>query len=119
MLGKDADPYGRLVARVTLDGKDASTSILGAGLGCTFHCYVIDRELDMVLTRAREGHLGFCASGAHQPCASRANQDLSPRGDRSEDFSTPRPLEVRDSRDMMLPGGRIARDSAGVTAALR
>jgi endonuclease YncB( thermonuclease family) len=75
VLGKDADPYGRLVARVSVDGKDASASILGAGLGCTFHRYVIDRELDMALTRAREGHLGFWASGAQQPpCVARESR---------------------------------------------
>ena len=71
VLGKDSDPYGRLVARVVVDGKDVSATILGAGLGCTFHRYVIDRELDRALARAREGHLGFWASGAQQPACVR------------------------------------------------
>ena len=46
-IGKDVDAYGRLVARVTVDGKDASATILAAGLGCTYHRYVSDPGLDM------------------------------------------------------------------------
>lgn len=71
-VGKDVDPYGRLVARIVVDGKDASASVLAAGLGCTFHRYVTDPALDGALARAREGRLGFWAAGAQQPrCVAR------------------------------------------------
>ena len=80
VLGKDSDPYGRLVARVIVDGKDASATILGAGLGCTFHRYVSDPALDMALARARDGHLGFWAAGAPRPaCVARESTVVAKR----------------------------------------
>src|SRR5436190_10097688 len=72
MTGKDIDVYGRLVARIVIDGHDASEAIIAAGLGCTFHRYVSDTLLDAALSRARAGHLGFWAAGARQPaCVAR------------------------------------------------
>lgn len=67
ITGKDVDVYGRLVARIVIDGNDASEAVIAAGLGCTFHRYVSDPLLDAALSRARAGHLGFWADGAHQP----------------------------------------------------
>lgn len=72
VVGKDVDPYGRLVARIAVDGKDASAAVLAAGLGCTFHRYVTDPALDSALVRARESRLGFWSAGAPQPpCVAR------------------------------------------------
>ncbi|MGH9382943.1 MAG: thermonuclease family protein [Vicinamibacterales bacterium] len=76
---KDVDAYDRLVARVSVDGKDASAAILAAGLGCTFHRYVSDAGLDLAQARARQGHLGFWATGAQQPaCVARELRSRRP-----------------------------------------
>jgi len=78
LTGKDVDVYGRLVARIVVDGKDASEAIIAAGLGCTFHRYAADPALDAALSRARAGHLGFWATGAKQPaCVAREAQTRS------------------------------------------
>lgn len=72
IVGKDVDPYNRLVARIVVDGKDASESLIAAGLGCTFHRYILDPSLDAALSRAQGAHLGFWANGARQPrCVAR------------------------------------------------
>ena len=75
IAGKDVDPYNRLVARIVVDGKDASESLIAAGLGCTFHRYLSDPVLDAALTRARSAHLGFWANGARLPrCVTRESR---------------------------------------------
>jgi micrococcal nuclease len=81
-VGKDVDAYGRLVARLTVDGKDASAAILSAGLGCTYHRYVSDPGLDMAQARARDSRVGFWAIGAQQPpCVAREKKAIvRPRG---------------------------------------
>jgi endonuclease YncB( thermonuclease family) len=76
-VGKHVDAYGRLVARVNVDGKDASAAILAAGLGCTYHRYVSDPGLDMAQARARDSRVGFWASGAQQPpCVAREKKAI-------------------------------------------
>jgi len=78
LTGKDVDVYGRLVARIVIDGKDASEAIIAAGLGCTFHRYAVDPALDAALSRAQAGHLGFWATGTKQPaCVAREAQTRS------------------------------------------
>jgi endonuclease YncB( thermonuclease family) len=80
VAGKEVDAYGRLVARILVDGKDASAAIVAAGLGCTFHRYVSDPALDSALTRARDGRVGFWATGAQQPpCVARELRSTSRR----------------------------------------
>src|SRR3990170_1648447 len=71
MTGKDVDVYGRLVARIVVDGKDASESIIAAGLACTYHRYIVDPALDAALDRAKAAKLGFWAAGARQPACVR------------------------------------------------
>ena len=72
VTGKDVDTYGRLVARVVVDGADASEAIIAAGVGCTFRRYVSDPALDAAQDRARAARLGFWAAGAQQPaCVAR------------------------------------------------
>jgi len=72
VLGKDVDVYGRLVARITVDGKDASETLIAAGLGCTFRRYVSDPALEAARSRAEAEHLGFWASGSRLPaCVAR------------------------------------------------
>lgn len=87
LVGKDVDPYNRLVARIVVDGKDASESLIAAGLGCTFHRYIADPALDAALTRAQGAHLGFWANGARQPrCVAReARQRSGQRGSREDE----------------------------------
>lgn len=53
VTGKDVDTYGRLVARIVVDGADASEAIIAAGIGCTFRRYVSDQALDAAQDRAR------------------------------------------------------------------
>jgi len=78
MTGKDVDVYGRLVARIVVDGKDASESIIAAGLACTYHRYIVDPALDAALDRAKAAKLGFWAAGARQPaCVLREAQARS------------------------------------------
>ena len=40
--GGGVDVYGRLVARVFVEGNDSSCAVIGAGLACTFHRYASD-----------------------------------------------------------------------------
>ena len=68
--GRDMDRYGRLVARVTIDGRDASTALVRAGLAC--HAYVRDAALEREEARARAAQVGFWARSATRPrCVSR------------------------------------------------
>jgi endonuclease YncB( thermonuclease family) len=73
--GKDVDVYGRLVARISVDGKDASEALIAAGLGCTFRRYVSDPALEAARSHAESGHLGFWAGGSRPPaCVAREAQ---------------------------------------------
>jgi endonuclease YncB( thermonuclease family) len=77
VTGKEADVYGRLVARITVDGNDASEAIIAAGLGCTFRRYVSDPVLNTALSRARAARQGFWAAESHPACAAREAQAVS------------------------------------------
>ena len=88
VTGKDVDIYGRLVARIVVDGADASEAIIAAGLGCTFRRYVSDPVLDAAQNRARLARRGFWAVGVQQPaCVAREAQARS--------TATPRPAATR------------------------
>lgn len=68
--GRDMDRYGRLVARVTVNGEDVSTVLIRAGLAC--HAYVRDQALEREEGAARTVGAGFWAKGTPRPrCASR------------------------------------------------
>jgi endonuclease YncB( thermonuclease family) len=78
LVGKDVDPYDRLVARITVDGRDASEALIAAGLGCTFRRYITDPVLESARSRAQAAHLGFWAPGARLPaCVAREAQTRS------------------------------------------
>lgn len=67
-----------VVARIVVDGKDASEAIIAAGLGCTYHPHIVDPALDAALDRAKTAKLGFWAAGARQPaCVLREAQTRS------------------------------------------
>lgn len=72
VTGRDVDTYGRLVARIVVDGRDASEALLAAGLACTYRRYAFEDVLEAAVDRARAEHLGFWAEGAPQPaCVAR------------------------------------------------
>jgi endonuclease YncB( thermonuclease family) len=65
--GRDMDRYGRLVARVTVNGQDASTVIVRAGLAC--HAYARDAALAREESIARAARAGFWAKTPLPRCA--------------------------------------------------
>lgn len=68
--GRDMDRYGRLVARVTVKGQDASVAMLRAGLAC--HAYARDAALAREESAARSAGLGFWSVNAQKPrCVTR------------------------------------------------
>lgn len=72
LTGRDVDTYGRLVARIVVDGVDASEALLAEGLACTYRRYANDPALNAAVERARTARLGFWAPGAPQPaCVAR------------------------------------------------
>lgn len=72
LSGRDVDAYGRLVARVVVDGKDASEALISAGLACTTRRFVSDSRLDTAQAAARKAGLGFWSATSGKPaCVSR------------------------------------------------
>jgi micrococcal nuclease len=70
--GRDVDRYGRLVARITVDGEDPTVQTIAAGLACTFHTYSREPVLDAAMAGARESRLGFWAQPKQLPsCVAR------------------------------------------------
>ena len=65
VAGRDVDTYGRLVARLTVGGKDASTEIVRAGMAC--YAYVPDRTMAEVQSRAQAARAGFWAATGRKP----------------------------------------------------
>jgi endonuclease YncB( thermonuclease family) len=63
--GRDMDRYGRLVARVTITGQDASAALVRAGLAC--HSYSRDAALAREESQARAAGAGFWARTAKKP----------------------------------------------------
>jgi endonuclease YncB( thermonuclease family) len=70
IVGRDMDRYGRLVARVSVQGRDASTAMLRAGLAC--HAYARDAALAREESQAQAAGVGFWARSAKKPrCVAR------------------------------------------------
>lgn len=63
----DVDRYDRLVARVVLDGRDASLELIEAGLACHFTRFVNDPLLAKAQVSARTAGRGFWAANAAKP----------------------------------------------------
>lgn len=100
LAGKDVDRYGRLVARISVDGADASEAIIRAGLGCTFRQYASDPTLEKALSGARSRRVGFWAPGSALPgCVAREARGRTRRMNRP--WRSPRPG---------TPGSRPASD---------
>lgn len=67
----DVDRYGRLVAKVVVQGSDAGLELVRAGLACKFTAYSNDRALAAAEAEARHAGRGFWASGSPKPrCSS-------------------------------------------------
>jgi endonuclease YncB( thermonuclease family) len=76
--GRDIDRYNRLVARITVGGKDASEELLRLGLAC--YAYARDTGLARAEALARVAGRGFWSATAQKPaCVQRqiANRDRS------------------------------------------
>ena len=67
VMGKELDPYGRLVARVRLGQVDLSVEIVAAGLACHFRRYSSDRVLAKAEADAKSAGRGFWAPGVPKP----------------------------------------------------
>ena len=65
--GRDVDRYGRLVARVTASGRDASLALVQAGLACQFSQFANDPVLAEAQARARTAGAGFWSATAPKP----------------------------------------------------
>jgi hypothetical protein len=63
--GVDLDRYGRVVARISNAGKDASTELVRAGLAC--HAYARNPALASEEIHARSAGRGFWAAAAKKP----------------------------------------------------
>ena len=69
--GRDVDRYGRLVARVSVAGQDASLELLKQGLAC--QRFATDAVLAAAESRARRAGVGFWAGNAAKPqCVARS-----------------------------------------------
>lgn len=65
ITGRDLDRYGRLVARVNVQGQDASAVVLRAGLAC--HAFARDSALAREESQARAAGVGFWSRKAQKP----------------------------------------------------
>jgi endonuclease YncB( thermonuclease family) len=82
--GRDVDRYGRLVARVTVRGDDASTALLLAGLACHYLAYSSDVTLANAEAEARLHRRGFWAQGVQTPrCATEQLRNAEAQGSRA------------------------------------
>ena len=81
--GRDVDRYGRLVARVTVAGQDASLELLKVGLAC--QRFATDPVLAAAESRARTAGVGFWAPTASRPqCVARSRKPDTPRRPRRQ-----------------------------------
>lgn len=65
----DVDRYGRLVARVSANGRDSSLGLVRAGLACHYARHRVDATLVVAQDRARAAAAGFWTPGALRPAA--------------------------------------------------
>lgn len=70
--GTDIDRYGRLVARVTVDGTDLSAALVHAGLACVYRKYTRDPVLYRAEADARTARRGFWGSPQQPRCVKQA-----------------------------------------------
>lgn len=70
LTATDVDRYGRLVARLKVEGVDAGLELVRQGLACHFTRYSSDPALAQAQVNAQRLGIGFWASGVQRPaCA--------------------------------------------------
>jgi len=81
LQGTDVDRYGRLVARVVVDGVDSSVQLVRDGLACHYTRYSSDAALVAAQADAQRRGAGFWAQGAPKPaCAVGTLKTQAPPG---------------------------------------
>lgn len=75
---RDVDRYGRLVARVTSEGKDLSLELVTAGLASHYTVYSFDAKLEAAEKLAQQERRGMWVNGTARAPASRERTLLSP-----------------------------------------
>jgi endonuclease YncB( thermonuclease family) len=81
LTGTDIDRYGRLVARIRVDGVDVSEELVHKGLACHFTPYSSDKTLASAQQDAQRGGIGFWARSASKPaCALATLRTQAPAG---------------------------------------
>jgi endonuclease YncB( thermonuclease family) len=80
LTGTDVDRYGRLVARIRVEGVDVSEALVHQGLACHFTRYSSDPVLARAQQDAQGRALGFWAPGVQRPaCVTAATPVARPR----------------------------------------
>lgn len=106
---RDVDRYGRLVARVTSEGKDLSQALIAVGLATDYTVFRFDPMLDEAERRARAERRGMWAQGLPRaPTAERGPSPSTPRAVVASDLAGPFYGNVR-SRVYHAPTCRNAR----------
>lgn len=67
VVSRGRDRYGRTLARILVDGQDASELLVQRGLAWHFIAYSDDRRLDALERLARRNHVGLWRDGAPTP----------------------------------------------------
>ena len=74
----DVDRYGRLVARVTSEGKDLSLELVSAGLASHYTVFSFDPKLEAAEQRARKERRGMWVNGVATASKDREPEAPSP-----------------------------------------
>ena len=82
--GRDVDRYGRLVARVTVQGADVRVKLLEEGLACHWVKYSSEAELAAAEAKAHAQGRGFWAAGVQRPRCTMDSARVTGRSGASE-----------------------------------
>jgi endonuclease YncB( thermonuclease family) len=82
--GRDVDRYGRLVARVTVQGADVRVTLVEEGLACHWVKYSREAVLATAEATARAQGRGFWAAGAQRPRCTTASARATVHSSASE-----------------------------------
>jgi micrococcal nuclease len=105
----DVDPYGRLVARVSANGRDASLDLVRAGLACHYTRHSYDSTLAAAQKQARAAVVGFWAAGGRPPSGCLAPKPSSSRSARTAVSNLSRHVERVVAEPVVYHGNRRSR----------
>jgi endonuclease YncB( thermonuclease family) len=105
----DVDHYGRLVARVSANGRDSSLDLVRAGLACHYTRHSNDSTLAAAQKHARAAVVGFWAAGARRPSACSAPQSSSSLSARTAVSNQSRHVERVIAEPVVYHGNRRSR----------